>query len=66
MGVKMNLRIITNNHVADPEIGFSRNAASVEVKIYILKVGLLFHKQISMLAYFCPRAVGRFEGFFII
>ena len=22
MGVKMNLRIITKNHVADPEIGF--------------------------------------------
>ena len=22
MGVKMNLRVITNNHEADPEIGF--------------------------------------------
>ena len=28
MGVKMNLRIITKNHVADPEIGFLTKSIS--------------------------------------
>ena len=28
MGVKMNLRIITKNHGADPEIGFLANSLS--------------------------------------
>ena len=29
MGVKMDLRIITKNHAADPEIGFSQNCVGV-------------------------------------
>ena len=33
MGVKMNSRIITKNHTADPEIGFL--AASLGVKLFL-------------------------------